>query len=564
MSTYPYVHLARHPSAILVTTGAHFHAVDLRQGELLCSTRTLDEATCANIIKSGSIRCVAFDDAFTHIATTGDDKKLKVWKVNTTEPRLELLSERELPKKPTALLFTRDGAIVVSDKFGDVFSYPLNPTPPSATVDVPLVGASKRGSLTSHENPSNGTLILGHASLVTTFVLTPDERYIITADRDEHIRVSWFPQGYAVERYCLGHKKFVNALHIPPSKPNVLVSGGGDPVLKVWDWMTGALFVDVPVQEVAEPFVVVKAPKRRRDWSDGDDGGGGGGDEAEEGQPQKKGKGRRRRRGKDKAQHSAAEKEGSVDAEGETEKADNVADGEDVDVSVGFPEAVLVFVVNKIQSVNRGSDGCHILFSVVGATALFYTILPEGETSHPVHAVDLGASVVDFTIDPDESTVWVSLDAASATSPEASSPVRLLSWSGSTLIPHPHPDSAPALSLLATSPSLRVPASDDDLKALDLYGALTALPKNVDPAHDPHIRDGLAEAAAVDEEGLTLRELGRLKKKRALLARIQEKERAQQGCGASEEAGPEAKKARSETGEGEGQHEGADVEMEGA
>ena len=42
-------------------------------------------------MKSGPIRCIAVDVAFLHVATTGDDKKLKVWKI--ADP-LELLSER--------------------------------------------------------------------------------------------------------------------------------------------------------------------------------------------------------------------------------------------------------------------------------------------------------------------------------------------------------------------------------------------------------------------------------------------------------------------------------------
>lgn len=69
------------------------------------------------------------------------------------------------------------------------------------------MGASKRNAIVSHENPSDGTLILGHTSLLTTFTLTDDEKYVISADRDEHIRVSWHPQGYVIERFCLGHKK---------------------------------------------------------------------------------------------------------------------------------------------------------------------------------------------------------------------------------------------------------------------------------------------------------------------------------------------------------------------
>lgn len=65
----------------------------------------------------------------------------------------------------------------------------------------------ERDALSSHENPSGGELILGHASLLTTFLLTADGQYIVTADRDEHIRVSWYPQGYTIESYCLGHQK---------------------------------------------------------------------------------------------------------------------------------------------------------------------------------------------------------------------------------------------------------------------------------------------------------------------------------------------------------------------
>lgn len=68
---------------------------------------------------------------------------------------------------------------------------------------------SGRGALISHENLAGGTLVLGHASLLTSFLLSNDEKYIITADRDEHIRVSWYPQGYVIERYCLGHTKCV-------------------------------------------------------------------------------------------------------------------------------------------------------------------------------------------------------------------------------------------------------------------------------------------------------------------------------------------------------------------
>jgi hypothetical protein len=79
------------------------------------------------------------------------------------------------------------------------YSYPFHFTP--------LTVKQKKDALSSHENPSGGQLILGHASLLNAFLLSPDEKYIITADRDEHIRISWYPQGYNIEMYCLGHAK---------------------------------------------------------------------------------------------------------------------------------------------------------------------------------------------------------------------------------------------------------------------------------------------------------------------------------------------------------------------
>lgn len=81
------------------------------------------------------------------------------------------------------------------------FRYSLLPKPEDTSEEP------KNDALASHENPSGGDLVLGHASLLTCCLLTPDEDFIITSDRDEHIRVSWYPEGYVIEAYCLGHEK---------------------------------------------------------------------------------------------------------------------------------------------------------------------------------------------------------------------------------------------------------------------------------------------------------------------------------------------------------------------
>lgn len=114
------------------------------------------------------------------------------------------LSNREIPKKATAVQLSPDGqTILVADKFGDVFSYPINP--PIDTIIDPAHSSRPKDAQASHEN-IHGSLVLGHASVITSFLLSHDGQYIITADRDEHIRVSRYPNGYDIERYCLGHE----------------------------------------------------------------------------------------------------------------------------------------------------------------------------------------------------------------------------------------------------------------------------------------------------------------------------------------------------------------------
>lgn len=85
--------------------------------------------------------------------------------------------------------------------------YPLHP--PVEEQKQEQEKKREKDGLASHENPSNGDLVLGHVSLLTACILTHDERYIITADRDEHIRVSWYPQAYEIESFCLGNEKCV-------------------------------------------------------------------------------------------------------------------------------------------------------------------------------------------------------------------------------------------------------------------------------------------------------------------------------------------------------------------
>lgn len=134
--------------------------------------------------------------------------------------------------------------------------------------------------------------------------------------------------------------RFVSAIHIPSFESATLVSGGGDPVLKIWDWMTGSVKHEIEVLEKVEPFMAVRALKRKRGCED---------EQTPEGGKFKRKKGR----GKGKKNEVNAEVK-------EAEQAENANEVPEEETK---PEKVLV--IRRIQSVNSDS-GPHIVFSAVG------------------------------------------------------------------------------------------------------------------------------------------------------------------------------------------------------
>jgi len=185
-----------------------------------------------------------------------------------------------MPKRPCALAITDDDTTIISaDKFGDVFSLPIivseaseqttseaqpetpNPEPVEALLFTPAANTltvhsvrnrralenQKRQTVTKPERAApifEYKLLLGHVSMLTDVALLTynGKRYIFTADRDEHIRISrGIPQTHIIEQFCLGHTEFVSRLCLPDSCPGLLISGGGDDDIFLWNWENGRL-----------------------------------------------------------------------------------------------------------------------------------------------------------------------------------------------------------------------------------------------------------------------------------------------------------------------------------
>ncbi len=188
---------------------------------------------------------------------------------------------------------------------------------------------------------------------------------------------------------------------MPSFAPSQLVTGGGDPVLKLWDWMSGELLCNVPVRESVEPFIVVKAPISRYGRSDDDDGDDGEQEKVEKigrrgrkGRGKKaKGKGKNEGVGEEAMQEQeqgeagqsmvSAEGEGTEDvvmgdveseAQVESERVTQVqAEAQEVDATTvegALGEAAekdkLVFALRCIDSADVHGQGQFLVFSAVG------------------------------------------------------------------------------------------------------------------------------------------------------------------------------------------------------
>ncbi|KAF2468149.1 tRNA methyltransferas-like protein [Lindgomyces ingoldianus] len=216
------------------------------------------------------------------VAATAEDRCIRVFQIEL-DCCLTELSQRCMARRLCAITLTPDDSIILcADKFGDVYAIPLLPSPddegsgtsarrhgetapkqfvPSASLltvhsgrnrkvlEEQIKQSGKGQKKTKETMKFKHELLLGHVSMLTDIVYatidpgTKNERphgYIITADRDEHIRISRGPpQAHIIEGFCQGHEEFVSRLCLTTS--GLLVSGGGDTCLLVWDWLHSRL-----------------------------------------------------------------------------------------------------------------------------------------------------------------------------------------------------------------------------------------------------------------------------------------------------------------------------------
>ena len=144
------------------------------------------------------------------LALNGQNKQISIY---TSSNNLDWQLKRVINVKKRASAFDlTNELLLIADKSGDVYRFDLSSQSDESQV-----------TLTAED------CIMGHLSMLldVAFIRTKDDQpYILTADRDEKIRLSHYPNAYNIQGYCLGHTEFVS--HVKLIDTNHILSASGD------------------------------------------------------------------------------------------------------------------------------------------------------------------------------------------------------------------------------------------------------------------------------------------------------------------------------------------------
>ncbi|KAF2072799.1 hypothetical protein CYY_005873 [Polysphondylium violaceum] len=173
------------------------------------------------------------------IMTGSSDKCVKVWKV-VDGNKVQCSKTLPLNKKIICTALNNDNdSLLVSDKCGDVFRYSLFDDSKNKLSTPNQNNNNNNKASKQDERESDENLSFGHYSSIIDLKFSKCQNYLFSADRDEKIRVSKFPNSFDIEIFCLGHKKYITEVLVVPNKPELLVTGSGDGTIKVWNWKQG-------------------------------------------------------------------------------------------------------------------------------------------------------------------------------------------------------------------------------------------------------------------------------------------------------------------------------------
>lgn len=158
-------------------------------------------------------------------------------------------------------------------------------------------------------------------------------------------------------------------MYIPPSHPHLLVSGGGDRTLRVWDYLSGKQLVVMDVWEAIKPFL--KAQSRRRKFKRGENWAGKGWRARKRAERERKEKGaQQQKQSKDSSPARAESPDPSMAMDLEEAEGSSMAQEDTLVPSTcveenAKPAVEDVVVISRIVTLQE-NHGFTIVFSVLG------------------------------------------------------------------------------------------------------------------------------------------------------------------------------------------------------
>jgi len=204
---------------------------------------------------TGVIRVIRFDQVGLRMMTSGDDKRLLLWDCRTGK----CIGWETLPKKVSAGRIAPDGRLVVADKTGDAYGLEPkslqgvpNESDENGNCSEEKTGGNRNASKSGVKDDDSGfsdNFLLGHCSTVTDleFLTVGKGKYVVSSDVEKKIRISKYPNAHTIETFCFGHTSFVTRLDRASfetqdgAKIPLLLSGGGDGTVRLWEPSTGRL-----------------------------------------------------------------------------------------------------------------------------------------------------------------------------------------------------------------------------------------------------------------------------------------------------------------------------------
>jgi tRNA (guanine-N(7)-)-methyltransferase subunit TRM82 len=240
----------------------------------------------------GEIQAVCCTEIESHnwFAVSREDKTLSLYCAPSTfQPtsdaqekveakQLQPFTVYHMPKRARCLLFsivssqTENGGcniIIAGDLSGDSYAYPV----PSNDSSLTAVDTAAATTIQPKSTPRR--LLLGHtASILTGMQVVPSssektKQFLLTADRDEKVRVSYFPDTHIIHGYLLGHNAFISAMDAVHGHHFSTADGGddnnrtlcltasGDGTVRLWDYQL--------CKEIGMVPVVLKTPTKVTD-----------------------------------------------------------------------------------------------------------------------------------------------------------------------------------------------------------------------------------------------------------------------------------------------------------